>query len=64
MEGFRMSLQEFIEFIASHFTIDDVLYILGKEPEWILYKIKEDLLRHREDFVVGEESYMEVNDYD
>lgn len=59
-----MSLQEFIEFIASHFTIDDVLYILGKEPEWILYKIKEDLLRHREDFVVGEESYMEVNDYD
>lgn len=59
-----MSLQEFIEFIASHFTIDDVLYILGKEPEWILYKIKEDLLKHREDFVVGEESYMEVNDYD
>ena len=58
-----MSLQEFIEFIASHFTLDDVLYILGKEPEWLLYKIKEDLIRHREDFVVGED-YMEINDYE
>lgn len=64
MEGFVMSLQEFIEFIASHFSLDDVLYIIGREPEWVLYKIKDDLIRHREDFVVGEEDYMEINDYD
>jgi hypothetical protein len=59
-----MSIREFIEFIASHFTLEDVLYIIGREPEWLLYKIKEDLIEHREDFVVGEEDYMEVNDYD
>lgn len=59
-----MSLQEFIEYIASHFTLDDVMYIIGKEPEWLLYRIKEELVKHREDFVVGEEDYMEVNDYD
>lgn len=64
MEGLNMSIQEFIEFIASHFSLDDVLYIIGKEPEYILYKIKEDLLRHREDFVVGNEDYMQVTDYD
>ena len=59
-----MSIQEFIEFIASHFTLDDVLYIIGKEPEWLLYKIKDTLIEHREDFVVGNEDYMQVNDYD
>ena len=59
-----MSLREFIEFIASHFTLDDVLYIIGKEPEWLLYKIRGELLEHREDFVVGEEDYMEINDYE
>lgn len=64
MEGSCMSIREFIEFIASHFTLEDVLYIIGREPEWLLYKIKEDLIEHREDFVVGEEDYMEVNDYD
>lgn len=64
MEGLSMSIHEFIEFIASHFSLDDVLYIIGKEPEYILYKIKEDLLRHREDFVVGNEDYMQVTDYD
>lgn len=64
MEGPCMSIREFIEFIASHFTLEDVLYIIGREPEWLLYKIKEDLIEHREDFVVGEEDYMEVNDYD
>lgn len=59
-----MSLREFIEFIASHFTLEDVLYIIGQEPEWLLYKIKDHLIEHREDFVVGEEDYMEVNDYE
>lgn len=64
MEGLTMSLQEFIEFIASHFTLDDILYIIGKEPEWLLYRIRDELIKHREDFVVGEEDYMEINDYD
>lgn len=64
MEGFTMSLQEFLEFIASHFTLEDVLYIIGKEPEWLLYRIRDELIKHREDFVVGEEDYMEINDYD
>lgn len=59
-----MSIHEFIEFIASHFTLDDVLYIIGREPEWLLYKIKDKLLEYREDFVVGNEDYMEVNDYE
>ena len=59
-----MSLQEFLELIASHFTLDDVLYIIGKEPEWLLYRIRDELIKHREDFVVGEEDYMEINDYE
>lgn len=59
-----MSIHEFIEFIASHFTLDDVLYIIGREPEWLLYRIKEELIEHREDFLVGEEDYMQVTDYD
>lgn len=64
MEGLRMSLQEFIEFVASHFSLEDILYILGREPEWLLYKIKEELIEHRKDFVVGEEDYLEVNEYE
>lgn len=59
-----MSIHEFIEFIASHFTLDDVLYIIGREPEWLLYRIKEELIEHREDFLVGEEDYMQVTDYE
>lgn len=59
-----MSIREYIEFIASHFTLEDVLYIIGKEPEWLLYRIRDELIKYREDFVVGEEDYMEINDYD
>ena len=59
-----MSIREYIEFIASHFTLEDVLYIIGKEPEWFLYRIRDELIKHREDCVVREEDYMEINYYD
>lgn len=59
-----MSIKEFLEHIAANFTFEDVLYILGKEPEWLLWKIKDELLENREEFFVGDEYYSEVNNDD
>ena len=59
-----MSIKEFLEHIAANFTFEDVLYILGKEPEWLLWKIKDELIEKREEFFIGDEYYSEVSNDD
>lgn len=57
-----MSIKELIEHIAATHSIEDVLYLLGKNEEWLLWRIKDELLKHREDFMTGDEYYTEVYD--
>lgn len=57
-----MLVKELIERIASSYSLDDVLYILGKDEEWLLWHIREDLLEHKEDFMHGDDFYMEMYD--
>ena len=57
-----MSIRELIERIAASHSIEDVLYILGKDEEWLLWKIREELLEHKEDFISGDDYYSGVYD--
>lgn len=57
-----MSIRELIERIAASHSIEDVLYILGKDEEWFLWKIREELLEHKEDFISGDDYYSGVYD--
>lgn len=57
-----MSINDFIEYIASAYTLEDVCYILGREPEWLLNKIREELLEHKDDFISGDDYYTGVNE--
>lgn len=62
MEGYEMSIKELIEHIAVTHSIEDVLYLLGKDEEWLLWRIKDELLKHREDFIAGDDYYTELYD--
>ena len=62
MERYGMSIKELIRYIADAYSIEDILYILGKDEEWLLWFIKEELLEHREDFIQGDNYYTEVFD--
>lgn len=57
-----MSIKELIEHIAVTHSIEDVLYLLGKDEEWLLWRIKDELLKHREDFIAGDDYYTELYD--
>lgn len=57
-----MSVRELIEYISNSHSIDDVLYVLGRDEEWLLWKIKDELLEHKEDFITGDEYYTEIVD--
>lgn len=57
-----MSIRELIEYISSSHSIDDVLYILGRDEEWLLWQIKDELLEYKEDFITGDEYYTEIVD--
>lgn len=57
-----MSIRELIEYISNSYYIDDVLYILGRDEEWLLWLIKDELLEHKEDFITGDEYYTEIVD--
>ncbi len=57
-----MSVRELIEYISNSYYIDDVLYILGRDAEWLLWRIKDELLEHKEDFITGDEYYTEIVD--
>jgi hypothetical protein len=55
-------MREFIERIAASYSIEDLLYVLGKDEEWLLWRIKDELLRHKEDLLCGDEYYTGVYD--
>ena len=57
-----MSVRELIERIAASHSIEDVLYILGKDEEWLLWKIRDELVEHKEDFISGDDYYSGVYD--
>lgn len=62
MEGYGMSIKELIQHIADTHSIEDVLYILGKDPEWLLWRIRDELLAHRDSFIAGDDYYTELYD--
>ena len=62
MEELRLSLQDLIQRIASLYSIEDVLYILGKDTEWLLYRIKTELLEHKEEFITGDDYYTRIDE--
>lgn len=62
MEKLRLSLQDLIQRIASLYSIEDVLYILGKDTEWLLYRIKTELLEHKEEFISGDDYYTRIDE--
>lgn len=57
-----MSVRELIEYISNSHSIEDVLYILGRDEEWLLWQIKDELLEYKEDFITGDEYYTEIID--
>ena len=57
-----MSLSELIEHIATTHSIEDVLYILGKDSEWLLWRIRDELLANRDSFIAGDDYYTELYD--
>lgn len=62
MEALRLSLQDLIQRIANLYSIEDVLYILGKDTEWLLYRIKTELLEHKEEFISGDDYYTRIDE--
>lgn len=52
--------EELLEYIADIYEVDDILNILNKDKLWLLNKIKEDLLEHKDDFLSGDEYYTEI----
>lgn len=60
MEGYVMFIRDLLRYIEDVYTIDDVLYIIGKDYHWLLRQIKDELLDHREDFLQGDESYATI----
>ena len=62
MEELRLSLQDLIQRISSLYSIEDVLYILGKDTEWLLYRIKTELLEHKEEFISGDDYYTRIDE--
>lgn len=57
-----MSIKELIQHIADTHSIEDVLYILGKDPEWLLWRIRDELLAHKDSFIAGDDYYTELYD--
>ena len=57
-----MLIRELIERITAAYTIEDVLYMLGKDEEWLFYKIKDELLEHKDDFMTGDEYYTRIDE--
>lgn len=55
-----MLVRELLERINDLYDIDDILYIIGRDRLWLLNRIKEDILIHREDFFQGDEYYSEI----
>lgn len=56
-----MSYRDLVTYILSVFSIEDILYIIGKDEEWLLEQIKDEILEHKEDFISGDDYYTGVN---
>jgi hypothetical protein len=61
MEKYGMSIQDLIERVASLYSIEEVLYILNKDEEWFLNRIKDELIEHKEEFISGDEFYTRID---
>ena len=57
-----MFTRELLERIEELYDIDDILYIIGRNRRWLLNRIKEELLKHKDDFFQGDEYYSEIVD--
>lgn len=57
-----MSIRELIERIAAAYSLEDVLYMLGKDEEWLLYKIKDELIANKEEFFSGDNYYTGISE--
>lgn len=55
-----MSIRQLLEYIADNYTLDDVLYILGKDNIWFLNKIRAEIIAKRKDFIEGDDYYTEL----
>lgn len=59
-----MLVQDLIDLIDARYSLEDVLYLIGKDQRWFLYKIRDELVKHKDEFIQGDEYYMEIEDYD
>ena len=57
-----MLTKDLLNYIEDTYDYDDILYIIGKDKAWLLRKIKEEILAHKEDFFEGDKHYSEVYD--
>lgn len=62
MEGYGMSIKELLDRIVDTHSIEDVLYIIGKDERWLLSRIVDEVLKHKDEFITGDDYYMELND--
>lgn len=59
-----MLISDFIDQVEARYSIEDVLYLIGKDQRWLLYRIREELLKHKDDFIQGDDYYTRIEDYD
>ena len=57
-----MLTKDLLNYIEDTYDYDDILYIIGKDKAWLLSKIKEEILAHKEDFFEGDAYYAVVYD--
>jgi len=59
-----MLVQDLIDLIDARYSLEDVLYLIGKDQRWLLYKIRDELVKNKDEFIQGDEYYTEIEDYD
>ncbi len=57
-----MSIKELLDRIVDTHSIEDVLYIIGKDERWLLSRIVDEVLKHKDEFITGDDYYTELND--
>ena len=55
-----MSIQDLIERVASLYSIEEVLYILNKDEEWLLNRIKDELIENKKEIIYGVVFYKRI----
>lgn len=59
-----MLISDFIDQVEARYSIEDALYLIGKDQKWLLYRIRDELLKHKDDFIQGDDYYTRIEDYD